>query len=1107
MKKLYTLSIAVIASAICLLTACSRAEIDEVVLLPNGDYAQVALNFDVKSSVDVTTRAAQSEYYEYLVNNIYVFIFNGNRRVKLADDPNDKNGNPNFFSKEEISNYKNKFDDLGSQESSGTIEFGAISGAGLKICIIANVGVSNSKNPATRAGDIVDDTSDVDLQTLDNITTYTQLQSMSLQLKDNSISRNASFLMTGEENNVTLKPYDKTNASKTEITVNLYRTDAKVTFNVTSEPVSGVTNFQFVPLKWRVVNVPVYSYILPHFATGNAGNTLDNNADATSDDVNDHFFTTFDAQFEGKVSGASSTGSGTFTFYMYENLKAPASEISGSDAAAYALREKQTKTVATSGVTGQRYVNGDYVYAPKRATYVVLSGQISYTEKDANGNDKFVMADVEYSIHLGHGSDSNVNSYNTLRNCHYTYNVKVKGVNDIIVEVDDNQLTNPTDSEPRPGAEGDVVMSATELVEVDGHYDRALITLTKEEARQLMFAVSTPWERGLDTNNFNTDDAGNIIPEANTTFRDYKWVKFLINSEAGRNGVADNHFAAYPGDQCYDGGKTETGTAHESGAYNNQKITLRDIRQLSNYFAANPPTSDVTITMFIDEYLYYYNPTSDPMTGDYPRATTYKGVTDADADLTLWKKSVNADARMMHIVKSGDMVYSADGESSISRSVVTIKQKPILSVYNINATELTSAWGTETVNETPKMTSATSGFTESTDSSYANIYINAQKFTVPSNNNSMKWADYISDNPNESDGIALKSGKKSPQNAPLLRNRDLNGDGIINKDEILWYLPGIDQMLDLWIADPIMSADAKMYDPNDVNGYDGIDGNDSKGRHYTTSTVINKDGVNSPVVYWAEEYGSTSTIYQAAGWNQAPGKNNDSTSESGLLSVRVLRNFGIAYKSTDMPMNYFKVTQQPSASQDGAIELTYMNPNALRQTSDNGLHLPYALVDDAGDNNRPYKGFFIKYGNAEKSWSGETVYPYKDMYETVVQNNSSYCPDGYRLPNQREMILMSRTINNWASGQFTVYMFYNGQKIDENQFGVFVYYPNWMGGQISRAKGALVTDINRGFIYSDKISAYNLAGGNPDHTVYLRCIKDNPNVKMPSSDYDDGGEG
>ena len=63
---------AVVASAICLLTACSRAEIDEVVSLPNGDYAQVALNFDVKSSVDVTTRAAQSEYYEYLVNNIYI---------------------------------------------------------------------------------------------------------------------------------------------------------------------------------------------------------------------------------------------------------------------------------------------------------------------------------------------------------------------------------------------------------------------------------------------------------------------------------------------------------------------------------------------------------------------------------------------------------------------------------------------------------------------------------------------------------------------------------------------------------------------------------------------------------------------------------------------------------------------------------------------------------------------------------------------------------------------------------------------------------------------------------------------------------------------------
>lgn len=1216
MKKIYRISSFVLALALCALTACTKTEIDDVVMVPDGSSARVALNFNVKSSVDVTTRAAQPEYYEYLVNNIYVLIFNGNQRIELSEDANDKNGNVNFFSPEEIKDYQNRLDDEGNTESSGTIEFGAISGAGLKICAVANLGVSNSM---TRA-DFDEDALTKDLAKFDAINTYAEFKAMELELRTHTVTRGASFIMTGEKDDVTLQAYTGNPSEITEITIPLSRTDSKITFNVTAENVNGYQDFQFIPLKWRVVNVPTVSYVLPHIENSSASSTLAKNLDATNDAIDADFFSmTADeaVQFEGKVNNQDN--SGTFTFYMYENLKAPAGEISGSQ---YALREKQTKSPTTSGVTGQRFVNGDYVYAPKRATYVILTGQLSYSQKDENGVDKFVMADVEYSIHLGHGSDTNPNSYNTLRNHHYTYNVKVTGINDLLVEVQSNnpESGEPGDDENRPGAEGDVVMSSSKIVEVDGHYDRSLITFTKEEASKLLFAVSTPWERGLDTNGFL---------EVNTTIRDYKWIKFIVNSEVG---VPNNSFAAYPGDQCYDGGKTAQGTAATSGAYGTA-VTLRDIRQLSNYFAEKAADDDladeIVVTMFVDEYIYYYDPTTDPMTN--PSATTYKGVTDSGANILLWKKSVNGDVRLMHIVKAGDMIYSADGETSLSRSVVTVKQKPIISLYNTTAKDdvLWSAWGTETVNETPRLTPSRSGSTNYPTqlTGYANIYANARNINITSGsntNNRLSWANVIS----ATEQYGLGNGYTDPSFACAMRNRDVDGDGSIDPEEIMWYLSAVDQISDLWLADPVMRADEKLYDPNNPDGYYSETINyqtfQTPASHYTSSTI---DG-GSPRIYWAEEFGATSTYLQSTQWNKAPKSNG-----KNVVSVRCLRNLGMSYGDTDMPQDYIVVEQPvkgvvtetditdevladgvvntseydrrseevdvtaqviadgvvntneyesleenqdvtsivtadgeyseieqqfftrterqvnnsygynlPSTSGmsngqtkenvygrvyrisrnnyeyyvytytgtkyyrytyyrindksiDGSITLPYMNLGALRSSYDNGNSLPYANVDDIGENNRPYKGLFVSATTVNANW--------RQAYESERSTTNKVCPKGYRVPNQREIILMTRAISvdNWDEG---AYVMLNGQVLNRSasNFGEFYYYlgKDNQGQLTDNRISRMLSTIPTGEEVSD--------GRGPDgYTAKVRCVKDNPAAKhSSSSDFNEGGE-
>lgn len=1051
MRNIYKYLLIAVAIAAVGLASCMYDDGIDNVRFVEGRPAQVELTFAVENNVEVTTRAAQDEMYEHLVQNIYVFVFSGNQRVTT-----DKS----FFDSSEIDNYQNKNVDKFTGQSHGTVEFGAVSGSGLKVCAIANINISNTN--VTRA-DIGEETQ-VDLAKLDAITTYSELQQMSIRLNSGNINRGASFMMTGEKT-ANLEA-DKT----TTVEIPLKRADSKITFNVTAEN-SKYADFTFIPNSFRVVNAPLKSYILPRVTTGGA--TLTADMDAATDVTKDFYSIPESQAPKFEVVGDNS---GSFTFYMYENLKKPKALINKHDNEGYALREKENK--------GEDGRNTSYIYAPDNATYVVITGELSYSfEEDykdpVTGTQskitKWLMADVEYVVHLGHSGIANVDDYSTLRNHHYTYNVTIKGVNDLIVEVDrDNDSTTANqDNEQRPGAEGEIVMSAQRVINVDGHYDRANIQLTDTEAKELHFAINTPWESGYDTNHFNESN--------NSTVRDYKWVKFLINKEVGQNQTA-NTFAPYPGDQCYDGGKTDTGTAAQSTAYN-RTVTLRDIRQLSNYLKndtnrGNAMSTDgkIYITVFIDEYLYFYDPTADPMST--PAQTNYKGVTNADAaGLLLWKKSVNQPDRMLHIVKAGEMKYSDDYETSISRSVVTIKQRSIQTFYNVNAESLTSAWGTETINETPRMTPANRTSIPNAAVN-DNDYVRAQKLT---SNGTPNWSAVISSTQQYGFGTSYND----PVYACAMRNRDFNGDGKINQQEVQWYLTSLNQMGDLWVGEPCMPSYARLFHLDDESGYDGTynhhaNGN-TMGRHYITSYW---KSTNSPTsqklyVYWAEEYGAN------CAFDTSKGSYYGSPQSGGkhVVSVRCVRNLGMAYTSTQMPTDYLQVvdsTPNNATDNDVTVDLSYMNIAALRQTIAATGHLPYVDMNEVGENNRPYFGFYVLPG----TYTNTTWYK---AYQGEQVGGTPVCPDGYRIPTQREMLIMVKALPkaSWTSRD-NGYLMYNGLTTQANKFGTFHY--NYSNDEIN-------------------MTTRNDMAASTDAAV-TRCVKDNPNAKhSSSSDYEDGGEG
>lgn len=67
------------------------------------------------------------------------------------------------------------------------------------------------------------------------------------------------------------------------------------------------------------------------------------------------------------------------------------------------------------------------------------------------------------------------NDYDIERNVHYTYNVTIKGMNDLVVEAKSDKAK---EEEPAPGVEG-LVYDAHRSFNFDCHYEQGLMRLRK----------------------------------------------------------------------------------------------------------------------------------------------------------------------------------------------------------------------------------------------------------------------------------------------------------------------------------------------------------------------------------------------------------------------------------------------------------------------------------------------------------------------------------------------------------------------------------------------------------------------------------------------------
>ncbi len=840
------------------------------------------------------------------------------------------------------------------------------------------------------------------------ITTLAELKALNASMSslEHPLQRGSLFLMSGIKTDVSLL-----NATNTE-TIDLIRVDAKVKFNIKVSK-SKYPDIKFTPTQWRV-----HSY--PKSVKVTSESTL---ASEFATDPNNYGTTGWYNYEQADISISPSSKPATFSFYTLESvLNSGTIPNSGTLAEQYALREKQLKTPT----------NGAYEYAPDSATYVEFVGDISYTPTGTVFKE--LVANVRYVVHLGgvglNSDNLDVNNFDSYRNVNYTYNITIKGVEDISVEV----LSN---NEVRPGVEGEVVL-ARSIKKIDAYntiFNIDFNTLVVDNT--LQWGVETPFSIGGKDENV----------------KDYQWMYFRL--AAGWNKDEDkvnysNSLRTYLGDDEVYAEKLDADNKSLMDDFVN-KTYLEDLKkgedkmfnvdqlvELLKYckarLDANPndrvlfqKDGAVRFTTYVKEYYYSSNPNA--------ASSAFEPM--------LWQKFANVDQRIMNIYT--EYRQSTDLESSQMNATYSIRQQSIQTMYNCDASlgGTFSAFGSQFYpNSKPNDPDGEEPFDEINfrkDNGRANmqndLFNGRKNFAGFFNVGVDKWSKYIN-----LDTWTLKGDYDYPQYRSLLLNRDVDGDGIIDANEIQWYLASINQLMDLWIGEDSFHPTSKLYSYTYWA---------KKEEHYASSSIVSNRSENNPEILWTSEGASVGSLKVRV---LSFYKNRD----IDKLYYRSLRNLGIktvpsgetdGFVEPDKIYTY----QLPTSSSDGYVDLKRLNSKSIRNAS--LAPLPSHELRDVAGNNKPARKFIISrkcYGKdgSDADKLADVITTGGNLtWEQINGEAAGYSmlnlPDNWRLPNQRELALMysvlPRNSESWPlAAHFSRTGFCNAWEVSEIRPGFMV---------------------------------------------------------------------
>ena len=220
----------------------------------------------------------------------------------------------------------------------------------------------------------------------------------------------------------------------------------------------------------------------------------------------------------------------------------------------------------------------------------------------------------------------------------------------------------------------------------------------------------------------------------------------------------------------------------------------------------------------------------------------------------------------------------------------------------------------------------------------------------------------------------------------MARNRDNNGNGIIEKNEVRWYLASIQQLVGLFVGNGVVQQSARLYYRTPEQK-----ASDDMNDWYQFIISSTHHTVGGPTVIWGQEGLSTSSLSQSQGW------------ASGVTAygIRCVRNLGI---DSDADINKAPADFLTKTENNGSVtfEATHLNAAALRDYT--STDLPYA--DEWSSANRLYKRFEVAPDYTDFS-SPIGFAKFQADIDARGSYLSGYCQEGYRIPNQMELAMMN----------------------------------------------------------------------------------------------------
>lgn len=712
MKKVMKLAYLLMGVAL-LLSSCSED------IFPGGSESNedvtISLAYSDVSPRDIVVNSRATPEEERHLNNLYIYIFDGNGNLKGykgIEGEEYLNQNTSSTTKAEITGIKTR---------SGESYIYAVANikTGLYPVETSDGTVEPNKLPINlnedkaRAGEYS--------FTLD------QLKALTFKRSDTSIDITSAFLMSGavKEGN----PVNITTAGAIagdDNAIRLSRIVSKVKFTIKAADNTTEVTRSFKLETYDIMNIAV---------DGSLVGKIDGNSRKKTTNVNKDIGNTV-------RPNDVEAGAQIFEVYLPENLQDAVHDVTTQEA-----REDDKQSIPK-----------EFTNAPAKGTYVVLKGKYEETTSSSTKS-----ADVTYYVHLG-DCTNDVNNYDVERNCKYTYNITVAGVDKIIVEA-----TKEEGKKLQPGAEGVVLeYGATgKNMTLDSHYEYMAMRFYQKDIQALKTNGKGYFYQVYALGN-HTD----VINVGETTVGKYNgvdtsWIQFAIKCSR------DDSSSKYSTDKTSRGTACSyPGTKYASDLYTVDrflKYLYDNAESTSIWTGSDSKGNYVDATCFISENYY--------------------------KDLT-WNQYVNdVDKRAFYV--ANEVETSNDGRSVYAKTQYGLTQYNIQTFYDRSKAGSITAYGCETINDEEGKGFTVNGGGNKYNSAGTNTWNGRTNMVADINKRTDTWEN-------------LKNNK-SLIKACMSRNRDLNGDGKISDDEIRWYAPTISQYIGIWIGEEIMSGESKLF--------------------------------------------------------------------------------------------------------------------------------------------------------------------------------------------------------------------------------------------------------------------------------------------------------